>query len=138
MRKRFWIVVPVFVMIAVAMIVSMSSVFLLGADGGGLKDVTGEALGGQVSAAVGSDTDYGINDPERVAQYARIEREMLDTDYHSRVEGDWIIIDSRQVDALYRKYQWARNNKSREDAAAFYVMQTLLFHEAKQRGGGGQ
>jgi len=78
--------------------------------------------------------EYGIPTEKALEQLAAIERIMMDTDYHSRVEGNKIIIDMREVDALVRKNELSQNVKTRNDAIDFLVMNTLLFHEAQQRG----
>ena len=73
-------------------------------------------------------------DEETLEELVTLEREMMDTDYRSRVEGKMIIIDQCEVDALVRKNELCQNMKTRNDAIDFIVMNTLLFHEAQQRG----
>jgi parvulin-like peptidyl-prolyl isomerase len=78
--------------------------------------------------------EYGSPNGETLEKMAEIEREMMDTKYHTRVEGDKIILDTRQVDAMARNDELLQNGRTRDDAADLLAMETLLLSEAKRLG----
>jgi len=78
--------------------------------------------------------EYEKTDQEILEKYAEIEKEMFQTDYHSRVEGSVVIIDMREATGLARKYEFGKTKKTQDDAVDFLFMRTILYHEAEQKG----